>query len=297
MTNPFLQPYNTPHDSTPFDRIKISDYEPAIREGMRVEDEEIKAITENTEEPDFGNTILALEHSGKLLDKVTTVFFNLMSAETNDELDDIAEKLMPELTEHSNNISLNPVLFEKVKKVYEKKDSLELTAEENRLLEKTYDGFIRNGANLNDDDKETFRKLSAELSTLTLKFSQNHLKETNKFELQITDRNDLEGLPESAVEAAEHTAKGKGKEGWIFTLQAPSYVLFMKYSNRRELRKQMYMAYNTQCTHNDEWNNIDIVKQLVNKRMEIAQLLGFETYADYVLKKGWQKTVRMFTDS
>lgn len=285
MTNPFLQPYNTPHDTTPFDRIKISDYEPAIREGMRVEDEEIKAITENAEEPDFGNTILALEHSGKLLDKVTTVFFNLMSAETNDELDAIAEKLMPELTEHSNNISLNPVLFEKVKKVYEKKDCLELTAEENRLLEKTYDGFIRNGANLNDDDKETFRKLSAELSTLTLKFSQNHLKETNKSELHITDKNDLEGLPESAVEAAKHTAKGKDKEGWVFTLQAPSYVPFMKYSNRRELRKQMYMAYNTQCTHNDEWNNIEIVKQLVNKRMEIAQLLGFETYADYVLKK------------
>ena len=242
MTNPFLQPYNTPHDTTPFDRIKISDYEPAIREGMRVEDEEIKAITENTEEPDFGNTILALEHSGKLLDKVTTVFFNLMSAETNDELDAIAEKLMPELTEHSNNISLNPVLFEKVKKVYENKDCLELTAEENRLLEKTYDGFIRNGANLNDDDKETFRKLSAELSTLTLKFSQNHLKETNKFELHITDKNDLEGLPESAVEAAEHTAKGKGKEGGGFILKAPSYVPLMKYSNRRELRKQMYMA-------------------------------------------------------
>ena len=285
MTNPFLQPYNTPHDTTPFDRIKISDYEPAIREGMKVEDEEINAIIENTEEPDFGNTILTLEHSGKLLDRVTTVFFNLMSAETNDELDAIAEKLMPELTEHSNNISLNPVLFEKVKKVYEKKDSLKLTAEESRLLEKTYDGFIRNGANLSDDDKESFRKLSAELSSLTLKFSQNHLKETNKYEQHITDRKDLEGLPESAIEAAEHAAKGKGKEGWVFTLQAPSYVPFMKYSNRRELRKQMYMAYNTQCTHDDEWNNTDIVKQLVNKRMEIAQLLGFETYADYVLKK------------
>ena len=185
MTNPFLQPYNTPHDTTPFDRISITDYEPAIREGMRVEDEEIKAITENTEEPDFGNTILALEHSGKLLDRVTTVFFNLMSAETNDELDAIAEKLMPELTEHSNNISLNPVLFDKVKKVYDKKESLNLTPEESRLLEKTYDGFIRNGANLSDEDKETFRKLSAELSSLTLKFSQNHLKETNKFELHI----------------------------------------------------------------------------------------------------------------
>ena len=181
MTNPFLQPYNTPHDTTPFDKISIADYEPAIREGMKAEDEEISIITGSKDEPDFSNTILALEHSGKLLDRVTTVFFNLMSAETNDELDAIAERLMPELTEHSNNISLNPVLFEKVKKVYEKKDSLNLTNEEERLLEKTYDGFIRNGANLSDGDKETFRKLSAELSSLTLKFSQNHLKETNKF--------------------------------------------------------------------------------------------------------------------
>lgn len=285
MTNPFLQPYNTPHDTTPFDKISIADYEPAIREGMKAEDEEISIITGSKDEPDFSNTILALEHSGKLLDRVTTVFFNLMSAETNDELDAIAERLMPELTEHSNNISLNPVLFEKVKKVYEKKDSLNLTNEEERLLEKTYDGFIRNGANLSDGDKETFRKLSAELSSLTLKFSQNHLKETNKFELHITDSSELEGLPESAVEAAAHTAKSKEKDGWIFTLHAPSYVPFMKYSSRRELRERMYMAYNTQCTHDDELNNLDIVRQLVNKRMEIARLLGFETYADYVLKK------------
>ena len=285
MNNPFLQIYNTPHDTTPFDRIKITDFEPAIREGMKIEDDEIEKIVSNTDEPDFANTILALEQSGKLLDRVTTVFFNLMSAETNDELDAIAEKMMPELTEHSNNISLNPVLFEKVKSVYGKKDSMELTPEESRLLEKTYDGFVRNGANLDEKDKETFRKLSAELSSLTLKFSQNHLKETNRFELHITDSKDLEGLPESAIEAAAHTAKEKGKEGWVFTLQAPSYVPFMKYSKNRELRKQMYMAYNTQCTHNDELDNKDIVKQLVNKRMEIAQLLGFETYADYVLKK------------
>lgn len=285
MNNPFLQIYNTPHDTTPFDRIKITDFEPAIREGMKIEDDEIERIVSNTDEPDFANTILALEQSGKLLDRVTTVFFNLMSAETNDELDAIAEKMMPELTEHSNNISLNPVLFEKVKSVYGRKDSMELTPEESRLLEKTYDGFVRNGANLDEKDKETFRKLSAELSSLTLKFSQNHLKETNKFELHITDSKDLEGLPESTVEAAAHTAKEKGKEGWVFTLQAPSYVPFMKYSKIRELRKQMYMAYNTQCAHNDEFDNKDIVKQLVNKRMEIAQLLGFETYADYVLKK------------
>ena len=226
MNNPFLQPYNTPHDTTPFDRIKITDFEPAIREGMKIEDEEIANITGNKSEPDFENTVLALEHAGKLLDRVTTVFFNLMSAETSDELDAIAEKLMPELTEHGNNISLNPQLFERVKSVYDRKDRLNLTPEESKLLEKTYDGFIRNGANLKDEEKDAFRKLSAELSTLTLKFSQNHLKETNKYELHITERKNLEGLPESAVEAAEHTAKGKDKEGWVFTLQAPSYVPF-----------------------------------------------------------------------
>ena len=285
MNNPFLQPYNTPHDTTPFDRIKITDFEPAIREGMKIEDEEIANITGNKSEPDFENTVLALEHAGKLLDRVTTVFFNLMSAETSDELDAIAEKLMPELTEHGNNISLNPQLFERVKSVYDRKDRLNLTPEESKLLEKTYDGFIRNGANLKDEEKDAFRKLSAELSTLTLKFSQNHLKETNKYELHITERKNLEGLPDSAIGAAEHTAKEKGKEGWIFTLQAPSYVPFMKYSRNRELRKELYMAYNTQCTHNDELDNTEIVKQLVNKRMELAQLLGFGTYADYVLKK------------
>ena len=285
MNNPFLQPYNTPHDTTPFDRIKITDFEPAIREGMKIEDEEIANITGNKSEPDFENTVLALEHAGKLLDRVTTVFFNLMSAETSDELDAIAEKLMPELTEHGNNISLNPQLFERVKSVYDRKDRLNLTPEESKLLEKTYDGFIRNGANLKDEEKDAFRKLSAELSTLTLKFSQNHLKETNKYGLHITERKNLEGLPDSAIEAAEHTAKEKGKEGWIFTLQAPSYVPFMKYSRNRELRKELYMAYNTQCTHNDELDNTEIVKQLVNKRMELAQLLGFGTYADYVLKK------------
>lgn len=285
MTNPFIKPYSTPHGTTPFNEIKLTDFEPAIREGMRIENEEIKKITDNPEKPNFENTILALEHSGKLLDRVTTVFFNLISAETNDEMDAIAEKLMPELTEHSNNISLNQILFERVKCVFDEKSLAKLSPEENRLLEKTYDGFIRNGANLNEKDKETFRKLSSELSVLTLKFSQNHLKETNRFELCITNSEDLEGLPESAIEAAAHAAKEKGKEGWIFTLQAPSYIPFMKYSTRRDLRKQMYMAYNTQCTHDDEFNNSDIVRQLVNKRMELAQLLGFETYADYVLKK------------
>lgn len=285
MENPLLQPYHTLHDTTPFDRIRMTDYEPAIREGMKTEDEEIRQIVENPEEPTFANTILALEHAGKLLDRVTTVFFNLMSAETCDELDAIAEKLMPELSEHANNISLNEKLFSRIKQVYLQKEELTLSPEERKLLEKTYDGFQRNGANLSEADKKTYRELSMELSSLTLKFSQNHLKETNKFELVLTDEAELEGLPESAREAALQTAREKGKEGWIITLQAPSYVPFMKYSKRRDLRKQLYLAYNTQCTHPDEWNNEDIVKKLVNLRMQLAQLLGFTDYADYVLRK------------
>lgn len=283
--NPFLHTYHTPHQTTPFNLIQLSDYEPAIREGMRIEDEEIKAITDNPEPPTFSNTVLALERAGQLLDRVTTVLFNLMSAETCDEMEAIAEKMMPELSEHSNNISLNEKLFERIKCVYTQRESLNLTPEERRLLEKTYDGFIRNGANLSDADKETFRKLSMELSTLTLRFSQNHLKETNKYELVLTSEAELEGLPESIIEAAAHTAKEKGKEGWIITLHAPSYVPFMKYSSNRNLRKELYMAYNTQCTHRDELDNTDIVKQLVNLRMELAQLLGFTDYADYVLRK------------
>lgn len=285
MENPLLQPYHTLHDTTPFDRIRLEDYEPAIRKGMEAEDAEIQQIIDNPEAPTFENTVLALEQSGKLLDRVTTVLFNLMSAETCDELDAIAEKLMPELSEHANNISLNEKLFDRIKQVYQQKDRLTLTQEEQRLLEKTYDGFQRNGANLSEKDKETYRNLSMELSSLTLKFSQNHLKETNKYELVLTDEADLEGLPESTREAAALTAKEKWKEGWVITLQAPSYVPFMKYSKRRDLRKQLYLAYNTQCTHDDEFNNEEIVKKLVNLRMQIAQLLGFTDYADYVLRK------------
>ena len=285
MKNPFLTPYTTPHGTVPFDQITLPDYEPAIREGMRREDEEIEAIINNPEEPTFDNTIVALEQSGGLLDRVTTVMFNLMSTETCDELDALAEKLMPELSEHSNNIGLNEKLFQRIKHVYDRREHLALSPEEHRLLEKTYDGFVRNGANLDDAGKATFRKLSMDLSTLTLRFSQNHLKETNNYELNLTREEDLEGLPESVREAAAHTAQEKGEMGWTFTLQAPSFVPFMKYSARRDLRKELYFAYNTQCTHDNEQNNLDIVKQLVNTRMQIAQLLGYTDYADYVLRK------------
>lgn len=285
MQNPFLHHYTTPHQTIPFNEIRLEDYEPAIKQGIEEEDRQIKEIVENPEKPTFENTILALANSGQLLDRVTTVLFNLMSAETCDELDAIGERIMPELSEHSNNISLNENLFSRIKQVYEQKDTLSLTAEEARLLEKTYDGFIRNGANLNDEVKIKYRKISTELSTLTLRFSQNHLKETNNYELHLTTQEQLKGLPESLIESAALTAQEKGKEGWVITLQAPSYVPFMKYSECRDLRKELYMAYNTQCTHHNDQNNLEIVKQLVNLRMELAQLLGYTDYADYVLRK------------
>ena len=285
MQNPFLHHYTTPHQTIPFNEIRLEDYEPAIKQGIEEEDRQIKEIVENPEKPTFENTILALANSGQLLDRVTTVLFNLMSAETCDELDAIGERIMPELSEHSNNISLNENLFSRIKQVYEQKDTLSLTAEEARLLEKTYDGFIRNGANLNDEEKIKYRKISTELSTLALRFSQNHLKETNNYELHLTTQEQLKGLPESLIESAALTAQEKGKEGWVITLQAPSYVPFMKYSECRDLRKELYMAYNTQCTHHNDQNNLEIVKQLVNLRMELAQLLGYTDYADYVLRK------------
>ncbi|MCI5581947.1 MAG: M3 family metallopeptidase [Phocaeicola plebeius] len=286
MQNALLTPrYTTPHGTIPFPLIQTADYEPALREAMRQEDEEIAAIIGNPDEPTFENTVVALAEAGQLLNRVTTVLFNLLSAETNDELEAVAEKMMPELSEHSNNITLNVQLFERIRTVYGQRDSLPLTPEERQLLENTYDGFRRNGATLSDNDKAVFRQLTAELSSLTLRFSQNHLKETNKYELHLTDEAQLKGLPDSAREAAAQTAHEKGKEGWVFTLQAPSYQPFLKYSECRELRKELYMAYNTQCCHGDELDNCAIVKQLVNLRRHLAVLLGFTDYADYVLRK------------
>ena len=282
--NPLLATYHTPHQTTPFHLIKTEHYEPAIQTGMEVHDHEIESIINNPDEPTFANTIIALERSGALLDRITTVVGNLLSAETNDEMQAIAERVMPVLTAHSNNISLNEKLSERIKHVYESKEKETLNQEESMLLKNTYEGFIRNGANLTGEQKERFRQLSAELSVLTLKFSQNNLKETNEYELPLT-LEQLKGLPESALEAYAQTAKEKGKDNYIVTLQAPSFVPFMKYCKDRKLREQLYMAYNTQCTHDNEYNNMEIVKQLVNLRLEIAQLLGYETVADYVLTR------------
>lgn len=280
--NPFFAPYGTPHDTAPFDKIRLEHYEPAILEGIRRDDELTDNIANNPEEPTFENTI-AVTAPDNLLERVTSVFFNLLSAETNDEMDALAQKMSPILTEHANNIMLNEKLFERVKYVYEHHG--ELTAEEQMLLEKTYDGFIRSGANLSAADKERFREMSKELSQLTLQFSQNNLKETNNFQLHITDRDQLSGLPDSAMEAAAMAAKEKELEGWLFTLHAPSYTPFLTYADNRELRRRMYMARNTVCTHDDEFNNMEIVQKLVNLRRERAQLLGYRTYADFVLTK------------
>lgn len=282
--NPFLTAFHTPFETTPFHLIKTEHFEPAMEEGMKTHNREVDDIVNCTDAPTFSNTIVALEKSGALLDCVTTVFGNLLSAETNDELEALAERMMPRLSEHSNNISLNEKLFARIKQVYNQTDQQALSQEERMLLQNTYNSFIRNGANLAPEQKERFRQLSAELSVLTLKFSQNNLKETNRYELILTSEQ-TDGLPASALDSYAQAAKEKEKEGYLVTLHAPSFVPFMKYSTNRALRQQLYMAYNTQCTHDDEYNNLEIVQKLVNLRLERAKLLGFNTVADYVLSR------------
>ena len=282
--NPLLEAYETPHQTAPFHRIKTEHFEPAILRAMEEHNREIEAIIKNPEYPTFANTIVALEKSGTLLDRVTTIFGNLLSAETNDEMQELAKRIMPQLSEHSNNITLNANLFARIKTVYQTTNKEAISCEEQMLLQNTYDGFIRSGANLDGEQKERFRQISNEMSILTLRFSQNNLKETNNYELPLT-LEQLEGVPENIIETYAQNAKEKGKEGYIVTLQAPCFVPFMKYATNRQLRQELYMAYNTQCTHDNEFNNTDIVKQLVNLRLERAQLLGFNTAADYILTR------------
>ncbi len=290
--NPFFEQYNTPHDTVPFDRIRLEDYEEAFMEGIRRDNEQIEKTINNPAEPTFDNTIINTDEEKEgyydLLSRVSTVFFNLLSAETNDELDALAQKLQPILTKHANDVRLNKKLFERIKAVHDK--HRELTPEEQRLLDESYDGFVRSGALLNDSDKEKLRQLTEEASMLSLQFSQNLLKENKAFTLNITDEKQLDGLPDTAREAAAMAAKEHGKEGWVFTLDYPSYSPFLTYSTQRELRRQLYLERNTVCTHNNSENNLEICKKIVNLRREIAQLLGFDTYADYVLKNRMAST-------
>ena len=295
-TNPFFLPYNTPHETAPFDCIHMEDYEEAMLEGIRREDEQIDKIVNNPAKPTFDNTIISVD-DGKdgedyynLLDRVSTVFFNLLSAETNDEMDALAQKMSPILTKHSNDIRLNEKLFERIKYVH--RHHRKLSPEEKMLLDNCYDGFVRNGALLDAVGKERLRQLTEEISVLGLQFSQNLLKENKAFTLHLTDEAQLDGLPETAREAAALAAKEQGKEGWVFTLDFPSYLPFMTYSTQRELRRQLYMAKNTECIHDNTENNLEICKRIINLRRELAQLLGHNSYADYVLKHRMAGNVR-----
>ena len=294
--NPFFFPYNTLHDVAPFDRIRLEDYEEAFMEGIRREDEQIEKIINDPRKPTFDNTIISIddEKDGEgyydLLGRVSSVFFNLLSAETNDDMDALAQKLSPVLTKHANDIRLNEKLFERIRYVH--RHHRKLTPEEKMLLDKCYDGFVRSGALLDAAGKERLRQLTEEASMLGLQFSQNLLKENKAFTLHITDESQLDGLPETAREAAALTAKEMDKEGWVFTLDFPSYSPFMTYSTQRELRRQMYMAKNTECIHDNSENNLEICKRLINIRRELAQLLGHKTYADYVLKHRMAGNVR-----
>ena len=283
-----MNPFYTTYKYIPFDKIAETDFEPAMLKGIEEEDKEIAKIVNNPEAPTFENTIEALENTGELLGRVTEVFFNLLSAETTDFLDELAQKMSPILSEHSNNITLNEGLFQKVKKVYEmyaENDFGGLNAEQQMLLKNCYNGFVRHGANLPDEKKEKFRQISAELSVMSLQFSQNKLKDTNDFFMHLSNQEDIEGLPESAIDLGRQTAMEKNLEGYVFTLQAPSYIPFLTYSAKRNLRQKMYMAYNTMCTHDNENNNIAIVGKIVNLHRELAQMLGYETYADYALSQ------------
>lgn len=293
--NPFFEDYGTPHNAVPFDKIKISDFEEAFMEGIRRDKESLDKIINNPDKPTFDNTIIfndesKPDHYYDLLDRVCNVFYNLHSAETSDELDALAEKMQPILTQHANDMRLNEKMFERIKAVH--LHHRRLTAEEKRLLDSCYDGLVRSGALLDGAGKAKLRQLTEEMGMLTLQFQQNMLKENKAFTLHITDEKDLSGLPDTAREAAVQAAKETGKDGWIFTLDFPSYGPFMSHADNRELRRQMYMAKNTICTKDNSENNLEICKRIVNLRREVAQLLGFKTYADYILKHRMATNVR-----
>lgn len=281
--NPFFSEFgSTPHGTVPFDKISNSDYEPAIDRGIELGLAEIDAIVNSKEEPTFENTIVALERQGKDLDRVLNVFYPLLSADSDDEMMEISMRVTPRLSDYSTSISLNEGLWERIKAVWDKRDSLNLDPEDMMLLTTTYESFARNGALLQGDDREKYRALSSRLSELTTLFGQNVLKEMNTYEVWLK-ADDLTGLPESSVEAAALAASQKGKEGeYLFTLDQPVYTAFMKYSDRPDLREKMYRLYNSRNTRG-EYNNVEVMKEIAATRLEIARLLGYDTYADYAL--------------
>lgn len=279
------QYFNTRHNTAPFSQIKIEDYFPAFQEGIVQAKAEIDAIVDNPETPTFENTILTLEYSGDILDRISSIFFNLNSAETNDEMQKIAQEVSPLLSDFGNDITLNAALFSKVKEVYDQKESLNLTPEQTTLLDKKYKSFSRNGANLAEDKKEQLREIDKELSKLSLQFGENVLAETNAFELHLTNESDLAGLPEGTIEAARSLAKSQEKEGWIFTLDHPSYIPFLTYADNRELRKKMAIAFGAKAFQGNEFDNQENVLKIAKLRFERANLLGYKTHAHFVLEE------------
>ncbi|MEL1252544.1 M3 family metallopeptidase [Flavobacterium sp. DGU38] len=279
------QYFNTKHNTAPFSQIKIEDYFPAFQEGIALAKAEIDSIVNNPDAPTFENTIVAMDFSGDILDRLSSIFFNLNSAETNDEMQKIAQEVSPLLAEFGNDITLNAELFSKIKVVYDQKESLNLTPEQATLLDKKYKSFSRNGANLAEDKKDRLREIDKELSKLKLQFEQNILAETNAFELHLTDEKDLSGLPEGTIEAARLLAKNQEKEGWIFTLDYPSYIPFLTYADNRELRKKMAIAFGAKGFQKNEFNNEENVLKIAKLRHERANLLGYKTHAHFVLEE------------
>ncbi|MDY6032691.1 MAG: M3 family metallopeptidase [Alloprevotella sp.] len=284
-TNPLLLPFNTPYGTFPFDKIRVEHIKPALLQAMDEEKAEIETICANTETPTFANTIVALEHSGHRLEVVTTYMYNMLSANTCDELDAVAEEMQPVLSQHHSDIVANTALYQRIAYVHDHADAEALNAEDKMLLDTTYRSFIRAGAHLCDEKKEKLREIRAELSKQTLAFSRHLLNETNAFLLHITDEADLAGLPELQRVQAQAKAGEMGKTGWVFTLHAPSFVPFMTYAEKRSLRHDLYMAYHTRCLHDNADNNESVVKSIVNLRREMARILGYDTYADYALER------------
>jgi len=282
--------FNTPFNTAPFSKIKTEAYLPAFKKAIENAKNEIDQIVENSALPNFENTIEALDYTGEQLDRISSIFFNLNAAETNDAIQKIAQEVSPLLTEFSNDVALNVALFERVKSVYNAKETLSLSKEQQTLLDKKYKGFSRNGANLNDAEKEILREIDKEQSQLKLTFGENILAETNRYELLITKPADLEGLPEGAMEAAKQLAVEKNKEGWLFTLDYPSYVPFMTYAKNRGLRKKLALAFGQKGFQNDALDNQEIVLKIAQLRFKRAQLLGYETHAHFVLEERMAKT-------
>ena len=277
--------FDTKHNTAPFSQIKNEDYFPAFQEGIALAKAEIDAIVTNPEAPTFANTIEAMDYSGAILDRISSIFFNLNSAETSDEMQKIAQEVSPLLSEFGNDITLNADLFARVKAVYEQKDSLNLNTEQATLLDKKYKSFSRNGANLSEEKKSELREIDKELAKLSLQFGENVLAETNAFQLHLTDEKDLAGLPEGTIEAASSLAKSEEKKGWIFTLDHPSYLPFMTYADNRELRKKMAIAFGSKGFQNNEYDNQEIVLKIVKLRQQRANLLGYQTHAHFVLEE------------